>query len=457
MKLYLILVCLIAAVGGFLFGFDTSVISGAIEFIQSPHVFNLNDIQKGWAVSSIIIGCMIGCVLIGKPSQVLGRKKMLLFTAFVFLISTLGCSLANSFKEFIVFRILAGVAVGSASVLAPVYISEISPPNWRGRMVSFNQLATFTGQALAFVSNNFLYKFHGIDNWRYMLGIMVIPSGLFAIFLFFIPESPRWLIIKNKNDKALNILTKISGEETAHAVFDGILLNVKGTVAGQFKELFRGKMFKLMVIGILLAVFQQITGINVIMYYSPAIFKSTGAGNESALFQTMIMGLVNLTFTIVSILLIERMGRRLLMLIGSAGMGLFLFAISGAYFTHNFEGYLVLIFIMGYLAFFALSLGPIVWVLIGEIFPNRLRSQASALAVFCLWGSNFIISFTFPILLKNLNGGFTFLIYAIMCILCLVFVYKYLIETKGKTLEQIEMDFLGEGFSGKDLTADEIN
>jgi sugar porter (SP) family MFS transporter len=452
MRLYLILVCLIAAVGGFLFGFDTSVISGAIEFIQSPHVFNLNDIQKGWAVSSIIIGCMIGCVLIGQPSQVFGRKKMLLFTAFVFLISTLGCSLSISFKEFIVFRILAGLAVGSASVLAPIYISEISPANWRGRMVSFNQLATFTGQALAFVSNNFLYKFHGIDNWRYMLGIMVIPSGLFAFFLFFIPESPRWLIIKNKNDKAMDVLIKISGEKNALVEFREILSNIKGSVTGKFSELFKGKMSKIMVIGILLAVFQQITGINVIMYYSPAIFKSTGVGNESALFQTMIMGLVNLTFTIIAILLIERIGRRILMLIGSAGMGLFLFAISAAYLTHNFQGYLVLVFIMGYLAFFALSLGPVVWVLIGEIFPNRLRSHASALAVFCLWGSNFLISFTFPILLKNLNGGFTFLIYAVMCLLCLIFVYKYLVETKGKTLEQIERDFLGLKISAKDLS-----
>jgi len=202
-------------------------------------------------------------------------------------------------------------------------------------------------------------------------------------------------------------------------------------------------MFRIMLIGILLAVFQQVTGINVIMYYAPAIFKSTGMGNETALFNTMIMGLVNLTFTIVSILLIERLGRRLLMIIGSAGMGLFLFAISTAYFTKNFTGYLVLLFIMGYLAFFALSLGPIVWVLIGEIFPNRLRSHATSLAVFCLWGANFVVSFTFPILLKWLQGGFTFLIYAVMCVLCLIFVFKYLPETKGKSLEQIEKELVG--------------
>jgi sugar porter (SP) family MFS transporter len=443
MKLYLILVCFVAAIGGFLFGFDTSVISGAIEFIQTPQVFNLTEIQKGWAVSCIIIGCMAGAILCGKPSYLFGRKKMLLFTAVIFLLSTLGCALANEFITFVIFRMLAGVSVGSASMLAPMYISEISPPSWRGKMVSFNQLAIFTGQAIAFVSNNFIYKIGGIDNWRYMLGIMIIPSGLFLIFLLFVPESPRWLVIMDRKDKALNVLTRINGIERARTELGEIVYSVQHIVVGKFSELFKGKMFKIMIIGILLAVFQQVTGINVIMYYAPAIFKSTGMGNASALFNTMIMGLVNLTFTIVSIMLIERLGRRVLMIIGSAGMGLFLFAISTAYFTHNFTGYLVLVFIMGYLAFFALSLGPIVWVLIGEIFPNRLRSHATSLAVFCLWGANFVVSFSFPVLLKWLHGGFTFMIYAIMCVLCLIFLFKYLAETKGKSLEQIEKELVG--------------
>jgi len=443
MKTYLILVCFVATIGGFLFGFDTSVISGAIEFIQTPQVFNLTELQKGWAVSCIIIGCMAGAILCGKPSYIYGRKKMLLFTAFVFLLSTLGCSLAGDFTTFIVFRILAGVSVGSASMLAPLYISEISPPEWRGKMVSFNQLATFTGQAFAFVSNNFLYNIGGIDNWRYMLGIMIIPSGLFLVFIFFIPESPRWLVIMNRPEEALKVLARVNTLARAKTELEEIVYSVKHLAVGKFSELFKGRMSRIMLIGIMLAVFQQVTGINVIMYYAPAIFKSTGLGNETALFNTMIMGLVNLSFTIVSILLIERIGRRLLMIIGSAGMGLFLFAISFAYFTNNFTGYLVLVFIMGYLAFFALSLGPIVWVLIGEIFPNRLRSHATSLAVFCLWGANFVVSFSFPVLLKWLHGGFTFLIYAVMCVLCLVFVFKYLAETKGKSLEQIEKDLIG--------------
>jgi sugar porter (SP) family MFS transporter len=442
MRPYLILVCFAAAVGGFLFGFDTSVISGAIEFIETPRVFGLDEIQKGWAVSCIIIGCMMGCILAGKPSQMLGRKKMLLTTAFLFLVSTLGCALANNFDTFIFYRILAGVAVGSASMLAPMYISEITPAHWRGRMVSFNQLATFTGQALAFVSNNFLYRIHGVDNWRYMLGIMAIPSAVFLVFLLFVPESPRWLVQNNRRDRAFKVLSRVSGEETARNELQEIIESLEKTVVRKFSELFKGRMRKVMMIGILLAVFQQVTGINVIMYYAPAIFKSTGLGNESALFQTMIMGLVNLTFTVVSILLIERLGRRLLMLIGSVGMGVFLFGISVAYFTSHFNGVIVLVFIMGYLAFFALSLGPVVWVLIGEIFPNNLRSHAVSLSVFCLWGANFIVSFSFPFLLTHLKGGFTFLIYALMCVLCFVFILRYLVETKGKTLEQIEKELI---------------
>lgn len=442
MRPYLVLVCFAAAVGGFLFGFDTSVISGAIEFIETPRVFGLDEIQKGWAVSCIIIGCMIGCILAGKPSQLFGRKKMLLVTAFLFLVSTLGCALSQNFNAFIFYRILAGVAVGSASMLAPMYISEITPARWRGRMVSFNQLATFTGQALAFVSNNYLYKLHGVDNWRYMLGIMAIPSGLFLFFLLFVPESPRWLVLNNRRDKAFKVLSRVSGPETARGELSEIIESLEKTVVGKFSELFKGKMGKVMMIGILLAVFQQVTGINVIMYYAPAIFKSTGMGNESALNQTMIMGMVNLSFTIISILLIEKLGRRLLMLIGSVGMGLFLFAISIAYFTGHFNGIIVLVFIMGYLASFSLSLGPVVWVLIGEIFPNSLRSHAVSLAVFCLWGANFIVSFSFPYLLSHLKGGFTFLIYAVMCVLCFLFVLQYLVETKGKSLEQIEKELV---------------
>ena len=352
--------------GGLLFGFDTSVISGAIEFMQSPEVFHLTPLEKGWAVGCILIGCMFGAGCAGKPSQVYGRKKMLLVTSVIFLLSTLGCAFAVNYTTFVVFRMIAGVSVGAASMLSPLYISEIAPAHLRGRMVSLNQFAIFSGQALAFVSNHLLGDVGGVDNWRWMLGVMVVPCVLFLVCLLFVPESPRWLATNRCDDKAFRVLSRISGPETARAELDEIRYSVGHGVEGTFRELFRGKMFKLLLIGIMLSVFQQVTGINVMMYYAPDVFKSTGMGNDSAIYYTMIMGMVNLIFVTVSILFVDKVGRRKLMIFGPAGMGFFMFCISVAYFTGNFTGMLPLLLMMGYLAFFALSLGPIVWVLLGE-------------------------------------------------------------------------------------------
>ena len=441
-NVYLFFVCLVAAVGGFLFGFDTSVISGAIVFIKTPEVFDLSPVETGWAVGCILIGCMFGAGLIGKPCQVYGRKKMLIFTAVVFLLSTLGCALAHTYVVFIVCRMIAGFAVGAASMLSPLYISEVSPAKHRGRMVSLNQLAVFTGQASAFISNNFLMSFDGVNNWRWMIGVMVLPSVVFLLFMFFVPESPRWLVTNGETEKARNAIARLSGCEEADAEVKAIEHSVAHGVEGRFSELFRGKMVKLLMIGIMLSVFQQVTGINVMMYYAPEVFKSTGMANDSALFNTMIMGLVNLVFVTISMLIVDKVGRRKLMLIGPAGMGVFLFSISMAYFTDNFVGMLPLVLMMGYLAFFALSLGPIVWVLLGEIFPNRIRSHAVSFSILAMWAANFLVSFTFPILKDNFGSGFTFLIYAVMCVCCVWFVYKYIIETKGKSLEQIEKEFI---------------
>lgn len=443
MKMYLFFVCLVAAMGGLLFGFDTSVISGAIEFMQSPEVFHLTPLEKGWAVGCILIGCMFGAGCAGKPSQVYGRKKMLLVTSVIFLLSTLGCAFAVNYTTFVVFRMIAGVSVGAASMLSPLYISEIAPAHLRGRMVSLNQFAIFSGQVLAFVSNHLLVDVGGVDNWRWMLGVMVVPCVLFLVCLLFVPESPRWLVTNRCDDKAFRVLSRISGPETARAELDEIRYSVGHGVEGTFRELFRGKMFKLLLIGIMLSVFQQVTGINVMMYYAPDVFKSTGMGNDSAIYYTMIMGMVNLIFVTVSILFVDKVGRRKLMIFGPAGMGFFMFCISVAYFTGNFTGMLPLLLMMGYLAFFALSLGPIVWVLLGEIFPNRIRSRAVSVSILAMWAANFLVSFTFPILKESLGSGFTFLIYGVMCVACVVFVCRCIVETKGKTLEQIEKEFLG--------------
>jgi sugar porter (SP) family MFS transporter len=437
MNLYLVMVCLVAAAGGFLFGFDTSVISGVIEYISSPKVYNLAEVSKGWTVSCIIVGCMIGCVVAGPLSSRFGRKITLLLTAFIFLVSSLGCALTVHYFAFVSYRIIAGIAVGAASMLGPIYIAELSPPVHRGKLVSLNLFAIFLGQSAAFFSNYFLRDVGGDNNWRWMLAVMAVPSLLLFVSLLFVPESPRWLAEKNQPDEALSILTRINGPAEANREFEEIKETIKAS-RGKFVELFHPGMFKILVIGILLAVFQQVTGINVVMYYAPAIFRSAGFGNDSALLQTALMGIVNLTFAVISMFFVDKIGRKPLMIIGSIGMSIAMTLLALTFITGQAKGYFVLICIMAYLAAFGFSLGPVVWVLIAEIFPNRLRSYAVAVATFALWGANFVVSLTFPYLLNNLKG-YSFVIYGSMCLLCLIFVLKYLQETKGKTLEEIEM------------------
>ena len=441
-SVYLILVCLVGSTGGFLFGFDTSVISGVIEYISSPSVFGLGEIAKGWTVSCIIIGCMMGCVLAGPLSSRLGRKKTLLLTALVFLISSLGCALASNLAAFVEFRMVAGVAVGAASMLAPIYIAELSPPSHRGKLVSLNLFAIFLGQSTAFYSNYFLRDFGGADNWRWMLAVMAVPSFLLFASLLFAPESPRWLVDQHRPEPALKILRRINGAEEANRELAEIEESVRNETRGELRECFRGGMLHILVIGILLAIFQQVTGINVVMYYAPAIFKSAGFGNSSALFQTAMMGMVNLTFSVVSMFFVDRVGRKPLMVIGSIGMGIAMFLMALTFISGHARGYFLLACIMGYLAAFGFSLGPVVWVLISELFPNRIRSYAVAIATFMLWAANFVVSLTFPYLLHSV-GGYSFVIYGAMCVLCLAFVLKYLHETKGKTLEEIENEIAG--------------
>ncbi|MEO6002006.1 MAG: sugar porter family MFS transporter [Opitutus sp.] len=440
MQLYLLRICLLAATGGFLFGFDTSVISGVIEYISAPGVYDLSEISKGWSVSCIIIGCMIGCLIAGPLSNRYGRKSALISTAFVFFGSSLGCAFAQQYNHFIFYRVLAGIAVGAASMVAPMYIAEISPSRHRGKLVSINLFAIFLGQSAAFYSNYFLRDFDGANNWRWMIGVMAIPALLLFVCLFFVPESPRWLAEKRKSNEALEVLARVNGSAEADRVLKEIEASIDREDQGQLRELFTGRMFKLLVIGILLAVFQQVTGINVIMYYAPAIFKSAGFGAESALLQTALMGMVNLTFAVVAMFFVDKMGRRPLMIIGSIGMCIAMALLSVTFITGHAQGYFVLACIMGYLAAFGFSLGPVVFVLLSEIFPNRLRSYAVAVATFALWGANFVVSMTFPYLLTHLRG-YSFVIYGSMCLVCLVFVLKFVRETKGKSLEQIERDF----------------
>jgi SP family arabinose:H+ symporter-like MFS transporter len=435
-KNYVLIISTIAALGGLLYGFDTAVISGTIPFIR-PY-FDLNDIGLGWAVSSLLVGCILGVVLAGKSSDLFGRKKSLMSAAILFILSAVGSAVAKNFSVFIVFRILGGLGVGIASMLSPMYISEISPAARRGRLVSINQLAIVIGILLAFVSNALLVK-SGDNNWRLMLSVMGMPGLLFFIFLFFAPESPRWLVQKGFSDKALEILGNVNGSELAREELLAIEESVKTEqFTGTYREVFSRPIRPILIIGMFLAVFSQITGINSIMYYAPVIFQSIGTGASSAILQTVLIGGCNLIFTLLSIILIDKLGRKPLLIGGTAGMMISLTFLAMAFFLKKHEGYVILFFILTYIASFASSIGCAGMVIISEIFPNRLRSKAMSVAIILVWLTNFILILVFPTILNRLGGGAAFLIFALMCVLLLLFIIFRIPETKGKSLEELE-------------------
>lgn len=448
-KNYVMLISSIAALGGLLFGFDTAVISGTTPFIKP--FFNLNDIWLGWTVSSLLFGCIIGVISAGKPSDLFGRKKTLMAAAFLFIVSALGSALANKLSVFIIFRITGGLGVGIASMLSPMYISEISPASRRGRLVSFNQLAIVIGILLAFISNALLVD-TGENNWRWMLAVMGLPALLFFIFLFFAPESPRWLVQKGFSEKAYVILEKINGESVARFEIKSIEDSINEEEdSGTFKEVFSPRMRPILIIGIFLCVFSQITGINSIMYYAPVIFQSIGAGASSAVIQTAIIGGGNLVFTFVAISLIDRLGRKPLLIGGVSGMIVSLTSIAAAFFLQKTEGYIILLLILMYIASFSASVGAVTWVIVSEIFPNKLRSKAMSVSIVSLWLANFLLILVFPIILSRFGGATAFLIFDVMCVILLAFTILRVPETRGKSLEELEKILLHRlpGSSGK--------
>jgi MFS transporter, SP family, arabinose:H+ symporter len=438
MKGYVILISFVAALGGLLFGFDTAVISGTINFIQ-PY-FGLSEAQLGWTVSSLLFGCIAGVFIAGKAGDHYGRKKVLMSAALLFFFSAIGSATAHSLSIFLIARILGGIAVGVASILSPMYIAELAPAKYRGTLVSMNQLAIVIGILVAFFSN-YLLVGTGENNWRWMLLVMAAPAVLLFFSLFLVPESPRWLVAKNRNEDAFDVLVKTSGREFATSELKEIQETLKNHEESTFSELLSPKIKPLLFIGIILAVFQQITGINTIMYYAPKIFANVGQSNDSALLQTILIGGNNLIFTLVAMVLIDRFGRKLLIVAGSAGMMLMLAGLSFLYFTNQTSGVMVLVFIMAYCAFFAASLGPTLWVVTAELFPNRLRSKGMSVAIVSLWSACTLVSVAFPIMLEKLSGGITFLIFALICLANLLYVLKYVPETKGKTLEELEKQF----------------
>lgn len=439
MKTYVIFISAVAALGGLLFGFDTAVISGTINFIQ-PY-FGLSEAELGWTVSSLLFGCIIGVSIAGKMGDRFGRRKVLMFAAFLFLLSAVGSALSTQLFMFVTARLVGGLAVGVASILSPMYIAEISPAPYRGRLVSLNQLAIVTGILVAFFTN-YLLVGTGENNWRWMLLVMAAPALLLFFSLFFVPESPRWLVERNRDDNAFDVLVKTAGEDLARKELGEIRKTLQNYEEASYRELLAPKVKPILWVGIILAVFQQITGINTIMYYAPKIFAQIGQSNDTALLQTIAIGGTNLVFTVVAMLFIDRVGRKFLIVAGSLGMTVMLAGLSLLYFLNMATGLLVLIFILGYIAFFAASLGPALWVVVSEIFPNRLRSKGMSVAVVALWVAASVVAIVFPVMLEALSGALTFLIFALICLVNLWYVWRYVPETKGKTLEELETELI---------------
>lgn len=437
---YVYLITSVAALGGLLFGYDTAVIAGAIGFLQTK--FELSAAMTGWAASSAIWGCLFGAMFAGYASDKFGRKRVLLVTAILFSLSAIGSALPNTLTPFVAARFIGGLGVGAASMLSPLYISEIAPAKMRGMLVSLYQLAIVLGINFVYFVNlkiaNVGTEAWNIDmGWRYMLGSEIIPALLFFILLFLVPESPRWLTLNGREEEATSILEKVNGKEKGKQILNEIKETIKAE-KGTLKELFATKLRRALIIGLVLALFSQITGINAIIYYAPEIFKNIGFGTDSALQQTVIIGFVNTIFTFVAIYFIDRMGRRTLLLWGLSGMIICLLGTGLVFYIGESSGLWTLIFILGFIASFASSLGPIPWVIMSEIFPTKIRGLAMSFATMTLWlGVVAITQFT-PILLDNLGGAYTFWIFMANAIFLLIFVYKRVPETKGRTLEEIE-------------------
>jgi len=440
---YVFVLASVAALGGLLFGYDTAVISGAIGYMSE--YFALEAHTRGWAASSALVGCIIGACFAGVLSDWLGRKKVLVLSAVFFTASAILSAVPQTLTQFALARILGGLGVGAASMLSPLYISEVSPAPIRGRLVSLNQLTIVGGMLIVYFVNALIARY-GMHiggaawnvnyGWRWMFASETLPAALFFLLLFVVPESPRWLIKNNRNTCALATLTRINGELQAQAE----AAEISDAIAHEdrsFLQIFKPGLRVAMLVGIALAVLQQVTGINVVLYYAPEIFKSMGSASDIAIYETVIVGVVNVLFTILAMWVVDRMGRKCLLLVASAGMGISLAALGMAFRLEKFEGPLVLFLVLAYVAFFAVAMGPVVWVVLAEIFPTRVRGTAMSIATVCLWVACYAVSQTFPWLLEKIAGN-SFFLYAAMCLICFVFVWCFVPVTDGKTLEEIE-------------------
>ena len=434
-----------AAIGSLLFGFDTAVISGTIPFITD--YFQHSDTMLGWAVSSALIGCIIGALTIGKPGDLYGRRFMLRILALFFILSAIGSALSTTLSVFVVFRFIGGLAMGGASVLSPLYISEIAPAKMRGRLVSISQLAIVSGILLSYFSN-YLLSNTGENNWRWMFFAGAIPAVAFFILLFFISQSPRWLVMSGRLEKAKQVISKLNPGKNSDLEMNEINKSIDSDIVHmKFSVLFRKPFLKIVIIGLIVGMLSALTGVNTIMYYAPTIFQSVGFSNDSALFQTIGIGIINVVFTIIGMLLIDKLGRKFLLMFGAIGMSIFLFLIFLTLTYNWFGDYILLVCILGYQAVFASTMGVVIWVLLSEMFPNNIRARAFSIASFTSWVFNALISFLFPVVIGlfgvTQNGnpagvGYVFVFYALVTFFSYFFYRKYLNETKGKSLEELE-------------------
>ena len=430
-------IALIAALGGFLFGFEVSVISGAEQTIQ--HLWSLDSFWLGFTVASSLIGTVLGALAIGRPAQRYGRRKVLFAIAILYFLSAIGCAVTTVWEGFVFFRFLGGIAVGASSVVGPMYISEISPAAVRGRLAGMFQLNIVAGILVAYLTNYLLAGTGGEDAWRYMLGIMAVPAAVFYGLLWLIPESPRWLASKGRAVEATHVFLQLGEPDAAEKAN---VVAATGDGGSRAESLFNGKYNKPIAYAMLLAMFNQLSGINAILYYAPRIFEMAGFDRADAFQQSVYIGLANFLFTILAMSVIDRFGRKRLLLIGALGMVVFLVLTAIAFSQPNVANPYVIVYLIGFIAFFAFSQGAVIWVFIAEIFPNRVRSQGSSLGSSTHWVMAAVISWLFPIIVEGspLGGFYAFVFYAVMMLLSFLFIWRVMPETKGKSLEQIQRE-----------------
>ncbi len=450
---YLLLISLVAAMGGFLFGYDWVVIGGAKPFYEVFFGIEEMPALQGWVMASAILGCLIGVMVSGSLADKYGRKPLMIIASVIFILASIGTGIVNNINLFIFYRILGGVGIGIASNISPMYISEISPSNVRGRFVSINQLTVVLGILSAQIVNwliaqpispgeNLIDTWNGQMGWRWMFWACAVPAVLFFIFIFIIPESPRWLAVKHKYEKATLAFSRIANKQYAEEQIKEIKSTTDITAKQtKFSDLFKGKMSKILLIGVVIAILQQWCGINVIFNYAQEIFAAAGYDVSDMLFNIVITGIVNVVFTFVGMYSVDKLGRRALMIFGTIGLTL-IYAILGTGYYFQVTGVVMLVLVVLAIACYAMTLAPITWVVISEIFPNRIRAQAMAVATFALWSACFVLTYTFPLLNNSLGAHGTFWLYGVICLVGYLFIKFLLPETKGKSLEEIEKEIV---------------